>query len=49
MLENFDFFRVALAPALWSAQNNNKKKVSASQLGKFEIRAGMCPATLMNS
>jgi hypothetical protein len=46
MLENFDFFRVALAPALWSTQNLYKKIVSASQLGTSEIRAGMCPATL---
>jgi hypothetical protein len=45
MLENFDFFRVTLAPALWSAQIY-KKIVSASQLGTYEIRAGMCPATL---
>jgi hypothetical protein len=47
MLEIFDFFRVALAPALWSPQNLLKKKeVSASQLGTSEIRAGMGPATL---
>jgi hypothetical protein len=47
MLEIFDFFIVALAPALWSAHNLLKKIVSASQLGTSEIRAGMCPATLL--
>jgi hypothetical protein len=46
MVEIFDFFIVALAPALWSAQNLLKKKFSASQLGTYEIRAGMDPATL---
>jgi hypothetical protein len=50
MLENFDFFIVALAPALRSAQNFFIflffKKVSASQLGTSEIRVGMSPATL---
>jgi hypothetical protein len=47
MLGNFDFFIVALAPALWSAQNLKKKIVSSSQLGTSEIRAGMCLATLV--
>jgi hypothetical protein len=47
MLENFYFFIVALAPTLRSAQNLLKKIVSASQLGTSEIRAGMCPATLI--
>ena len=47
MLENFNFFRVALAPTLWSAQNF-KEIVFSIQLGTSEIRAGMWPATLEN-
>jgi hypothetical protein len=50
MLENFDFSIVALAPTLRSAQKTIYIKiVSASQLGTSEIRAGMCPATLLKT
>ena len=46
MLENFDFFIVALALALQSAQNLLKKIISASQLDTSEIWTEMGPATL---
>jgi hypothetical protein len=46
MLEIFDFFIVALAPALRSAQNLLKKLVSAFQLGTYEIRVGIGTPTL---
>ena len=37
MLENFDFFIVALAPTLWSAQNLLKKQFHPNQAHmKFE-------------